>query len=256
MESTIAGLLAPVASSFAVAIHHPERNKTVLINESEVFRSASVIKVPILVEVFCQRDEGQLSLNETVVLEDSHKVDGSGVLKEIHAGAEFTLLDLATLMTVVSDNTATNLIIDRVGMEAVNKRLRSLGLQDTVLGRKMYDFEAAERGHDNLCTAADMMQILTLMLAGKISSNSTSLEMLEIMARQQCRDKIPLLLPEEIRVANKTGSLTGITHDVGIVYSPSGPYVLCVLTKGVSDRVAADRAIAEVSKSVYGYFCS
>jgi beta-lactamase class A len=256
MRDTIESILGPVTGTYGVAARCLGLNETILINEEDVFPSASVIKVPILVELFCRRDEGGIALDELLCLRDEDKVDGSGVLKEIRAGACFSLLDLAKLMIVLSDNTATNMLIDRLGTDPVNERIRRLGLRQTVLARKMYDFEQAAVGKENVCSAADMMLLLTLMMEGSISSNSTSQEMLDIMARQQYREKIPLLLPDDVRVANKTGSISGVTHDVGVVYGAGGPYVLCVLTRGVSDKIAAERAIAEISRLIYEHFAS
>lgn len=254
IDSAISSILGSIEGVFGIAAWHTGREERILINETEVFPTASVIKVPILVDLYCQRDEGRLSLDETMQLKDEWKVDGSGILKELHVGLELTLLDLATLMIVISDNTATNMIIDRLGTESVNRRMRALGLQSTVLARKMYDFEQAALGKENLCTPQDIMLLLKLMAEGKISSKSTSMEMLEIMARQQYRDRIPLLLPEGTRIANKTGSITGVAHDVGVVYTSGGPYILCVMSKGIADKIAADRAIAEVSKVIYDHF--
>ncbi|MCX6374724.1 MAG: class A beta-lactamase-related serine hydrolase [Armatimonadetes bacterium] len=256
MESAISAILKRVAGVFGVVARRVDGNDGIMLNENEVFPSASVIKVPMMVDLFCLRDEGRLSFTEVVSLRDEYKVEGPGALKELHAGLELTVLDLIILMIVQSDNTATNMIIDRVGMDSVNDRMRGLGLQKTTLARRMYDWEAQAKGFENVCTPSEIATLLVSMVEGSISSKSTSTEMLEIMARQQWRERIPLLLPEGTKVANKTGSIAGVTHDVGVVYGPSGPYVLCVMTKGVSDAVAAGRAIAEVSKSVYEFYCS
>lgn len=255
IEEQITELLGPHAGTFGVAAWD-RSGRRVLINEREVFRSASVIKVPMMVDLFCRRDEGELSLDDVLTLKDEYKVAGSGVLKEMHGGLQVTVRDLIVLMIIVSDNTATNMLVDRFGTDSCNRRMKSLGLDRIVFARKMYDWDAANAGRENLCCAHDMAALLAMMAEGRISSKSTSTEMVEIMARQQYRDKIPLLLPEDTKIANKTGSLTGVTHDVGIVYGPSGPYVLGILTKDVSDVIAAERAIAEVSRLVYGHFCS
>lgn len=189
-----------------------------------------------------------------MTLTDEVKVDGSGVLKELHAGLELTLLDLAVLMIVVSDNTATNMLIDRLGTESVNQRMRSLGMLNTVFSRRMYDWEQAKLGKENLCTPHDMMLLLRNMADGRISSKSTSMEMLEIMARQQYRNKIPLLLPQGTRVAGKSGGIPGVSHDVAIIFTSSKPYVLCVMTREIEDERATNRAIGEVSRLLFGHF--
>ena len=256
VESAISAILKPVAEVFSVVARRVDGNDGIMLNPNEVFPSASVIKVPMMVDLFCLRDEGRLSFDEVVTLRAEYKVEGSGALKELHAGLELTVLDLIILMIVQSDNTATNMLIDRIGMESVNERMRGFGFEKTTLARGMYDWDAQAKGFENVCTPSEIATLLEFMVEGAISSKSTSAEMLEIMAKQQWREKIPLLLPEGTKVANKTGSITGVTHDVGVVYGPSGPYVLCVMTKGVSDVVSAGRAIAEVSKLVYEFYCS
>ncbi|MDH7481163.1 MAG: class A beta-lactamase-related serine hydrolase [Armatimonadota bacterium] len=257
LESEIREILNRNKGTFGIAAWNSTDGLEFFFNEHEVFPSASVIKVPIIVELFWQRDEGRVSLDETVILKDEDKVEGSGILKELHEGLELTLRDLATLMIVISDNTATNLLIDRLGNDVVNSRMRSLGLEKTTLARKMYDWEQARLGKENLCTPYEMMQLLRWLACGEIPSRSASQEIIEIMARQQYRDKIPLMLPADLKIANKTGSISGVTHDVAVVYAPWGPYVLCVMAKGIDDQEdqrIAKLAIAEISRVVYDHF--
>ncbi len=254
LHDSIRAIIADVPATFGIAACHLPGGEEVLINEHDVFPSASVIKVPILVELMCQRDEGRLSLDEVIPLREADKVDGSGVLRDLHEGLQTTLRDLAVLMIIVSDNTATNVLIDRIGMDAVNRRMRHLGLTSVTLARRMYDWEEQKRGNENLISPWEMMLLLRWIAEGKISSKSTSQEILDIMARQQYRDKIPLLLPEDTRVANKTGSIPRVTHDAGIVYTPGGPFVLCALAKEVEDAPRAERAIAEMSRRLYDRF--
>ncbi len=254
LQDSVQAVLGGVPATFGIAGCHLATAETVLINEHEVFPSASVIKVPMLVEVMYQRDEGRLSLDETFTLRDADKVQGSGVLKELHDGLQLTLRDLAVLMIILSDNTATNMIMDRIGMDNVNERMRGLGLRTVTLARKMYDWEQQKQGRENLISAYEMMLLLRMIAEGRISSKSTSQEILDIMARQQYRDKIPLLLPEDTRIANKTGSITRVTHDVGVVYTPDGAFILCTLAKDVDDVRRAERAIADVSLTMYNHF--
>ena len=254
LQDSVEEILGGVPATFGIAACRLSGSEAVLINECDVFPSASVIKVPMLVEIMFQRDEGSLSLDEVFTLRESDKVAGSGVLRDLHEGLELTLRDLAVLMIIVSDNTATNMIIDRIGMDAVNERMRGLGLGTVTLARKMYDWEQQKLGKENVISAYEMMLLLRWLAEGRISSKSTSEEILDIMARQQYRDRIPLLLPEDTRVANKTGSIAGVTHDVGVVYTPAGSYVLCALVRDVDDKPQAERAIAEVSRRMYDHF--
>lgn len=254
LQDSVEAILDGVPATFGIAASHLSRSETVLINEHEIFPSASVIKVPMLVEIMLQRDEGRLSLDEMLTLHESDKVLGSGVLRHMHDGLKLTLRDLAVLMTIASDNTATNMIIDRIGMDVVNERMRGLGLNTITLARKMYDWEQQKLGKENLISAHEIMLLLRWIAEGRISSKSTSKEILDIMAKQLYRDKIPLLLPVDTRVANKTGSITRVTHDVGVVYAPDGPFVLCALAKDVDEMLQAERAIAQVSREVFDHF--
>ncbi len=251
LQESVRSIIGRAPATFGIAACHVSGEAVVLLNEHEVFPSASVIKVPMLVELMFQRDEGRISLDEVFTLRDAHRVAGSGVLKELHDGLQVTLRDLAVLMIILSDNTATNMVVDRIGMENVNERMRGLGLKSTVLARRMYDWERQRLGHENQITPHDMMSLLCSIAQGRISSKSTSEEIVDIMARQQYRDKIPLLLPEDTRVANKTGSITRVTHDAGIVYTPQGPFVLCAFARDVDDVRQTELAIAEVSLAVY-----
>lgn len=254
MTDRITDICRDASGEFGIAACHLVSGARVVLDEHRVFPSASVIKVPLLVEVMCQRDEGRLSLEETFDLREADRVPGSGVLYSLREGLRLTLYDLAVLMIIASDNTATNMVIDRLGMDSVNERMRGLGLNAITLARKMYDWEEQRQGRENLITPHEMMLLLMRIAEGKISSRSTSEEVLDIMARQQYRDKIPLLLPENTRVANKTGSIARVTNDAGVVFAPSGVYAICVCAREVDDMPRSERAIAEISKAVYDYF--
>lgn len=198
------------------------------------FPAASVIKVPVLLELLRRADSGELSLDERVVLQSGHKVGGAGVLLEMHDGLELTLQDLAHLMTVVSDNTASNLLIERLGMDNVNVWMRSNGMHGSHLGRHFMETPSKER--DNWMTPADAA--LCMRACGPRA--------LEILRRQQYREKIPLMLPEETSVAHKTGELEGVRHDAAIVEGPH-PYVLVLFTAEGGAAWHVDRALAELS---------
>jgi beta-lactamase class A len=251
LEAKLDGIAAEAGGTVAVAAHHLPSGDRIARRAEELFPSASVIKVPILVELFARVTAGSEDLQARVTLQEDDKVEGSGVLRELHAGAELTVEDLARLMIVVSDNTATNLLIDRLGTDAVNARMEALGMRRTRLGRKMYDLAARERGIENLCAAGEMMELLAAMERGEVVSAKASAEMLAIMKRQAHVNKMPRLLPPETPVANKTGTITGVSHDVGIVYAPSGPIALAVLTCGCRDAVAAEDAIGRIARVIY-----
>jgi len=214
--------------------------------------AASVIKIPILIELYARAEAGDVDLDETVRLREEDVVGGAGVLFELHRGLELTLRDLGVLMTVVSDNTASNLLIDRLGMGAINERMKKIGMADSVLGRKfMIDPDALHAM--NFTTAKDMAICLARLHRGELLSSKGTEEVVGILKRQQYREKIPLLLPETVPVAHKTGEISNTRHDTALVLLDDHPYALACLTWGVADVLAADRAIAELSRSVYDH---
>ena len=215
-----------------------------------VWPAASIIKVPILVELYARFDAGDLDLDERVCLEDASRVGGAGVLFELHTGLELTLRDLGILMTVISDNTASNMLIERLGFDAINDRIQVIGMADTVLGRKfMTDPDALDA--KNFITACDMARCLARLHWGELLGPRSTEDVVGILKRQQYREKIPLFLPEDVPVGNKTGEISGTRHDAALVLLPGAPYILCCMTRGVRDVLAADRAIADLSLYIY-----
>jgi beta-lactamase class A len=251
LQRQLDGIIAEAAGTVAVSALHLPTGTGLAILAEEVFPSASVIKVPILVELYARVEDGREDLSARVPLRDEDRVEGSGVLRELHAGMELTVEDLARLMIVVSDNTATNMLIDRLGVDAVNARLEALGHEKMRLGRKMYDLAARDRGIENVCVASELVALLAAMERGAVVSPAASAAMLAIMKRQSNTNKIPRLLPPGTTVANKTGEITGVSHDAGLIYAPSGPIALAVLTRGCRDRVAAEDAIGRIARTIY-----
>jgi beta-lactamase class A len=224
----------------------------------ERFPAASVIKIPVLVEALRQAAEGSLRLDERITVRAEDKVGGFGVLKDLESVGELSLRDLLTLMIIVSDNTAANLCIERVGMARVNAGLAALGLRDTVLQRKMMDTAARERGLDNFTTPAETAYLLERLVRREILTAALCDLALDILQRQQVRDRIPLLLPPGTRVAHKTGELAGIRHDVGVIFTDAGPLIIAALTKDFRTPLGqglvggeAAALIAQVSRHAY-----
>ena len=229
-----------------------EELKTGLVLEiagEEVFPAASVIKVPILLEVYRQAQAGRLSLFEEVVLQESHKVGGAGVLLELHAGVSLTLEDLCRLMIVVSDNTASNLLLDRVGEESVNGLMASLEMRNSWLGRRLMEPATPER--DNRMSPADAARALRTLWAGQWGELTGAMG--DILSRQQYREKIPLMLPESLRILNKTGELDGVRHDAALVMHPHGPYLLSLFSDGGGAAWEVDLGLARISKACYDF---
>lgn len=211
--------------------------------------AASVIKLPVMAEAFRQMEEGIVSADERFVIREEDKLPSCGALNELHDGVEVTFMDAVRLMIVLSDNTATNMVIKRIGADAVNRFIQGAGLRATRLNRLLFDEEASARGVENTISAGDMGRLLELIFLGKAVSKAASREMLGILFDQKLNDKLPLPLPRETEVAHKTGEDDGITHDVGIVMG-AHPYIICCCANGV-DEPTFDMAIHKVSRAVY-----
>jgi beta-lactamase class A len=251
-------LIQAAPSSVGLVIKDLSTGETLQWSPEARFPAASVIKIPILVEAFRQEQAGRLRLDERLPIRPEDKVGGFGILKELPSVESVSLLDLLTLMIIISDNTATNLCIERVGMDAVNGTMGSLGLRATVLQRKMMDMAARERGLDNFTSAGDIARLLELLATDQALTPEGCARALDILARQQVNDRLPLLLPSEVKVVHKTGELPGLRHDVGILFIDSRRVVIAALTKDVSAPVGqglvggqASELIARVSRSIF-----
>ncbi|MCW3099413.1 MAG: Beta-lactamase class [Chthonomonadaceae bacterium] len=217
IEADCGGLLA-------FAVQDLQTGKKFLYRPDHRCQTASVIKFPMLIHVALAVQEGLLDWNEKLTLSAEEKVGGSGVLTQLTAGTEWTLRDLCVLMTIVSDNTATNMVIERVGVEPINARMRALGLPLTTLYRKSYapDTDASREHGLGMTTPTEMLALLRLLAEGKIGSPALSQELLTIMEAQNYRDCIPRYLPEDWKYAGKTGAINAVRNDVGVVVAPDG----------------------------------
>src|SRR2546423_7665851 len=205
-------------------------------NEDELFPSASVIKLPLVMTLYADAARGLLDLDESVAIGD--RVDGSGVLRHMRDVDRLSLRDLAMLAIIVSDNTATNRLIERVGVERVGERLREWGCSKTRLSRKMYDFEAAKRGHENVMTARETVSLLLRLHRGECEDSATSAAVLAVL--EQCQDRTMLLryLPYGAKVPHKTGTLDESRNDAAIVPGDR-PVIVAAFSRKLRDTGAA-----------------
>jgi beta-lactamase class A len=217
-----------------------------------VFATASTIKLTILYELFKQADEGKLSLDDAVPLDRKQVVGGTGVLAELTAPA-MPLRDYATLMVVLSDNTATNVLIDAVGMSNVTARMAALGLKETKLRRKMIDLAAARRGDENVSTPSEIARLLELIYRGEGLKKSSQDALLAIL-KQSKATPMRRGVPSGVAVANKPGTLEGVEVDAGIVYVQGRPYILSVMTAYLTQNAAGEAAITAASRAAFEYF--
>ena len=218
-------------------------------NEMMPVVAASVIKIPIMMEAFRQFENGELNPRQTYQIKAEDKMPSCGALNRMHDGLEVTMRDLVELMIVLSDNTATNILIDRLGIDRVNATLEAEGLKVTRLRRKLFDRAGMEAGLSNHVCAREIGLLLERMFVGTLVSPQASTEMLEILRNQKLNGKMPFFLkPRGIACAHKTGEDDGITHDVGVVYARR-PFVLCMLSEE-TDVPAFERLIQDVAREL------
>jgi beta-lactamase class A len=248
-------MVAQFDGVMAVAFKDLETGDLVAINADAVMPQASSIKIAVLVELLRQAQAGKLQLEERVEIRKAEFAGGSGVLQDFGDGTSaVSLRDLAALMIVVSDNTATNILIDRVGQKQVNATLESLGFERTRLLRKMIQPEEERRGVENVSTAREMTGLLEQLYRGKLLDEAHTALAMELLKNEK-NEPTPMGrgLPLGVALASKPGSLPGVRCESGIVLLEGRPYVLSVMTTYAADDAAADRAITEVSRRVHSY---
>lgn len=223
------------------------------LNETLPFPQASAIKIAILMEVYKQAGEGKFKLSDPRRIGKLEKTGGSGILHELGDGTvECSIEDLCVLMIVLSDNTATNLLLDLAGMENINRTLDSLGLKQTRLRRRMMDTAASWRGEENLATPAEAARIMEVLFRGEFLDRKTCEAMLAIL-RKTKPGAIKSALPADVAVAFKPGSIGGVTAEWAIVLLKDRPYVLVVMENyGVGDD--ATIATKEIARVTFEHF--
>lgn len=246
LEEEIVNLCSRVSGSKSVIVENMKTGEKIEINRNEIFPAASLIKLPILLTLFAMAEKGQIDPDTRVEMTKDCRVGGFGVLKDLENGLKPTIRDLAVLMITLSDNIATNLLIDMMGMPEINCEIKSLGLSNTVLRRKMMDAEAKEAGLDNDTSAEDIRRILKEVLKSPFKE-----EILDILFRQQCNNKLPVFMGEEIRFAHKTGDLPGVEHDAGIICANGEEIIAVVLTKDLADNKEGIWLNQEIGKLFY-----
>ena len=220
-------------------------------NAADPIEAASVIKLTVMAEAFRQFGAGELNPAERVTIRPEDKLPSCGALTYMEDGTTVTLRDLVTLMIILSDNTATNLLIDRLWLGRINALIERLGLAGTHLNRKLFMPELAARGVKNYVSAQDMGVLLRLMLEGKLISPEASRDMLGILRNQRLNGKMPFFLHDKgIACAHKTGEDDGVTHDVGIIFAEH-PVILCFLSER-TDVPRAERALQDIAALAAG----
>lgn len=238
--------------------------ETLFLDERQMMHAASTMKVPVMIEVFRQAEAGRFRLDDSLQVKNEFRsiVDGSPYSMDLsedsdesiysHIGEKMSIGDLTYRMITESSDLAANLLIDLVGAEKVTETMRGLGAADIQVLRGVEDLKAYRQGLNNRTNAYDLLVILEAIALHRVAGPASCEEMIAILAEQKFRGCIPRDLPEGVRVANKTGSITAVDHDMAIVYPPGrDPYILVVLTRGIEDPEKARDLIARLSRRVY-----
>jgi beta-lactamase class A len=237
-----------------VAIQDLTTGDHYLLHEDEVFAQASSIKITVLANLYLQAEQGKLKLTDLYTVQSSDLVADSDIMNGLTPGVtRVTLRDLATMMVAVSDNSATNVLIDRVGMQNVNAMLDSLNLPHTRLRRKMMDLQAAKEGRENISTPHEMMTLLDAVYHGKLLNKDSTADFFKMLSTNK-NSWIPRDLPADLKIADKPGALEAVRNDSGIVFVEGRPYVICVMTSFLRNERDGEEAISQVSLETWRMF--
>lgn len=260
LDATVQQVNRDLNGTMGVAILDLTDGHTLLLNPDAIFTQASSIKVAVLAELYRQQQESAQGGAGKAKLADLYTVNANDIVADsfIMAGltpgiTRVTNRDLATFMVAVSDNSATNVLIDRVGMDNVNAMLTSLRLNHTRLQRKMMDIKAAQAGRENLSTPREMMTLFADLYQQKLLNKPLTDDFFKVLSIPKPSD-IPRLIPDDVVVANKPGELAGVRNDVGIVFVPNRPFVIVVMTAYLKRERDGNDAIATIAAAAYGYF--
>ncbi|MEZ6059638.1 MAG: serine hydrolase [Planctomycetaceae bacterium] len=250
----------------AVSVRHLDSGAAFHYRSDTVMPTASLIKFPVMIEAYRQEEAGRLDLSATVTLTKNDKVPGSGILtKHFSDGAELTLRDAIRLMIAYSDNTATNLVLDRIGLTSTADTMAAMGFPETKIHSKVYRGSTSafpERSREfglGSTTSSDMIALLDQLHRRELVSPEASDAMLDHLTACESRDMLPSLLPDDVRVAHKSGSVSNARTDAGILFTNSGPIAICVLTNNNKDQSwgsnnAAQVLGGQIARTVFDHF--
>jgi beta-lactamase class A len=259
-------ILSKPKGTFAVAYKDLLTGEEILINEHLLFHAASTMKTPVMAEVYRQVAAGKFSLKDSILIKNEFvsildsssfsitRESDSDTLIYDHIGEKRTVYSLMYDMIIISSNLATNLVVELVDAKNVTQTMRSIGANDIQILRGVEDTKAYEAGMNNQVTAYDLMLLFEKIDKEEVVNAEASMAMMDILLDQKFNDIIPAKLPAEVKVAHKTGSITAVRHDSGIVFLPDGKkYILVLLSKDLEDEDAGVQAMADVSEVLYHY---
>ncbi|HTC67045.1 MAG TPA: serine hydrolase [Candidatus Acidoferrum sp.] len=265
LESTINDIDHHLDGVLGVAIEDLNTGEKFLLRADSIFPQASSIKIAVLAELYqkaqlsAQGASGKgkltdLNLTDLYTVRAADLVPDSDIMGGLTPGVtQITNRDLATMMVAVSDNSATNVLIDRVGMENINALFDSLGLHNTRLRRKMMDVKAAAEGRENISTPREMLTLLEKIYQGKVLDKEMTADFFKMLSTHK-DSFIPRDLPDGLQIANKPGELEAVRNDSGIVFLQNRPYIICVMTTYLVRERDGEQAIAKISAATYHLF--
>jgi beta-lactamase class A len=287
---TLVSVITGDGVEVGVYARHFVSGREIDVNAARRFPTASTVKVPILFALYRQAAAGAIDLAQRIPLEEMHRTAGSGVLQDLDVGLQPTVRDLATLMITVSDNQATDMLYHLLGGVSIQAVATEIGMTETRTPRTiralLYDMVGMDErtpahtyemnrellrtgarnargwalgvGDENdVSTPRDMVTLLTRIAQREDPSPAACDAMVDILKRQKFNTILPLLLPAEVEIAHKTGSLHGVRNDVGIVYAPAesgGPYAIAIMSRNLADPIAGARVLADISRAVWDAF--
>tara|TARA_B100001750_G_scaffold248548_1_gene280955 strand:+ start:4608 stop:5489 length:882 start_codon:yes stop_codon:yes gene_type:complete len=264
LEKKIISKFNNETGNFALAFKNLDDGKEILINENEIFHAASTMKTPVMIEFYKQLHQGKLSLEDTLQIKNEFKSIVDGTIYKLSEfddsdkntynklGQYYSINNLIYEMITISSNFATNILIEYIGANNVTKSMKEIGALNINVLRGVEDIKAFELGLNNTTSAKDLLIIYEKLAKGKIINNESSAIMIEILKDQKYDDIIPKYLPKNIEIANKTGMITGVHHDSGIVFLKDGKkYVIVLLSKNMLDMESGTEMMAKISELIY-----
>jgi len=229
----------------------------IALNENVLIPSASLVKVPIMLAYFYAAQENKINLDDDIKFKSFQRIPATKLQGRAPAGRHFMVEELFDPMITVSNNDAANALINLLGFDALNDYFKKMGLKNTNISRNMLDFKSRREGMENYTTAKDTAYLLEKLYRRQFLSQEVSEKCLALLNQQKINDRIPRKLPDDIAVAHKTGLERHICHDAGIVYTPKGDFLICVLVKH-RNRYAkpAKKLISEIALATYNYYNS
>jgi beta-lactamase class A len=256
---SIQSIVQQTDAVIGIAILDLTDQRSFYLNADAVYPTASTIKIAVLGELYSQHERAAsggsgAKLSDTYVVDAKHWVGGEGVLATMTPGvSRLTNRDLATLVVSLSDNSATNVLIDRVGMDNVNSWLTRQGLKETRLRRQMMDVKAAQEGRENTATPRELVALLRSLHEGRVFSKATTEDFFKMLSLQKS-GYLTRLLPAELTIASKPGNLDGVRNDAGIVFVPGRPFAIAVMATFSGNDLAAEESIARIARAAWIYF--